>query len=263
MENENILEKLKEAEMVLVGLGEDFDNIKYLQQSETYKKGKALLQEAGYRWMIPMWMEYCSSDLEKNKVAHALKKLEQLLCDKNYFIVSVATNSEIAQIPWKKDRVVMPCGNIFRKQCVRGCAGELSDVTEGDRAVLRGIFEVLAKGSFPEGGIPHLGKCRQCGSDMVLNTVYAENYDESGYLKAWEFYTRWLQGTLKHKLLILELGVSLRFPSVIRWPFEKVAFFNNKAFFCRVNEKLYQLTEELALKGTGISQNAIDWSSHL
>lgn len=263
MENENILEKIKEADMVLVGLGEDFDNTKYLQQREMYRKGKALLQEAGYHWLIPMWMEHCSPDLEENKVTHALKKLEQLLCDKNYFIVSVATNSKITQIPWKKDRIVMPCGNILRKQCVKGCADALEDVTEEDRAGLREVAEALAKDSFSESGIPDLGKCSRCGGDMVLNTIYAENYDESGYLKAWEFYTKWLQGTLNHKLLILELGVSLRFPSVIRWPFEKVAFFNNKAFFCRVNEKLYQLTEELAVKGIGISQNAIDWIGHL
>ena len=72
-------------------------------------------------------------------------------------------------------------------------------------------------------------------------------------------YTKWLQGTLNHRLIVLELGVSMRFPSVIRWPFEKVAYFNNKATFIRVNENLYQLTEELAGKGVGIPQNAIEW----
>ena len=70
---------------------------------------------------------------------------------------------------------------------------------------------------------------------------------------------KWLQGTLNRKLFILELGVGMRFPTVIRWPFEKAAFYNKRACFCRVNEKLYHLTEELAEKGWGISQNAIDW----
>ena len=68
---------------------------------------------------------------------------------------------------------------------------------------------------------------------------------------------------MNHKLLVLELGVGMQFPSVIRWPFEKVVFFNQKAFLCRVNEKLYQLTEELAGKGCGISMNAIDWLKQL
>ena len=82
-------------------------------------------------------------------------------------------------------------------------------------------------------------------------------------MEKWQLYTEWLQGSLNHKLIILELGVSLRFPSVIRWPFEKIAFFNNKASIYRINEKLYQMTEELSGKGIGIAQNAIDWINDL
>ena len=78
-------------------------------------------------------------------------------------------------------------------------------------------------------------------------------------MQDWESYMKWLQGTLNKKLLVLELGVGLQFPSVIRWPFEKIANLNKKAKFYRINEKLYQLTEELSEKGIAISENAIDW----
>ena len=53
--------------------------------------------------------------------------------------------------------------------------------------------------------------------------------------------------------------MNLSFPSIIRWPFEKVGFYNQKAFFVRVNEKLYYLSEELKDKGISVAQNAIDW----
>ena len=98
---------------------------------------------------------------------------------------------------------------------------------------------------------------------MVLNNIYAENYNEKGYLEQWSLYTKWLQGTLNRKLLVLELGEGMRFPTVIRWPFEKIAYFNKKAVFVRVNEELYQLTEELSEKGLGISKNAIAWLESL
>ncbi len=68
---------------------------------------------------------------------------------------------------------------------------------------------------------------------------------------------------MNRRIVILELGVGMRFPTVIRWPFEKVAFFNQKAWFYRINEKLYQLTKELDEKGCGIAQNAIDWLEQL
>lgn len=94
---------------------------------------------------------------------------------------------------------------------------------------------------------------------MVLNNVYASKYNEEGYLKDWSRYTKWLQGTLNKKLCILELGVNLVFPSIIRWPFEKVGFYNQKATFIRVNETLYHMSEELKDKGISVAQNSIDW----
>ena len=69
----------------------------------------------------------------------------------------------------------------------------------------------------------------------------------------------WLQGTIHKSVMILELGVSMKYPSVIRFPFEKVAFYNEKAMFYRVNEKLYHMTEELHDKGISVKANAYDW----
>ena len=104
-----------------------------------------------------------------------------------------------------------------------------------------------------------LGNCPSCGKPLIFNNIYAEKYDENGYLSQWQLYTKWLQGTLNRRILILELGVGMKFPSVIRWPFEKIAFFNNKASFYRVNETLYQMSEELKDKGISIAKNSIDW----
>ena len=51
----------------------------------------------------------------------------------------------------------------------------------------------------------------------------------------------------------------MTFANIIRWPFEKVGFYNQKATFVRVNEKLYYMSEELKDKGIAIGKNAIDW----
>ena len=66
-------------------------------------------------------------------------------------------------------------------------------------------------------------------------------------------YLKWLQGTLNKKLCILELGVDFTFPQVIRFPFEKTAFYNKKATFVRVNSRFPQLEAELAAEGRAIS----------
>ena len=94
---------------------------------------------------------------------------------------------------------------------------------------------------------------------MIYNNIYTEKYDENGYLGNWQIYTKWLQGTLNKKLCIIELGASMQFPQIIRFPFEKIAFYNQKAQFFRVHSKLYQLTEELKDKGTAIKENPVDF----
>lgn len=255
-------DKISEAEMILIGLGEEFDN-DMLQKCPEYAKGAEKLTAMELSTLIPAWNEFCSGiHMEKQgsiTVSTALERLRALLELKNYFVVSVSANNVISQVAWRTGRLVMPCGAAMKKQCAKGCENVLEKVTEEDRRRLWAYFENLYAGQQPEKMSCSLGKCPVCGSDMVLNNIYAENYNENGYLEQWQLYKKWLQGTINKKLLILELGVGMRFPTVIRWPFEKTAYFNNKAFFCRVNKKLYQLTEELSGKGVGISQNAIDW----
>lgn len=262
METEEILAEIKCADMVLIGLGEDFDDVMRLRDCPEYLRGKELLQEAGCHWLIPAWNEHCSARLE-DVISPVLKKLADILKDKNYFVISTATDSRIARAPWKKERLVMPCGTAGRKQCISDCDHMTEDVTVEERERMTSFFEELSAGHVPAGGIAELARCRQCGAAMVLNNIYAVTYNEQSYMEQWQLYTKWLQGTLNRRLLVLELGVGMRFPSVIRWPFEKIAYFNHKAVFIRVNEKLYQMTEELSGKGWAIPKNAIAWLERL
>ena len=97
-----------------------------------------------------------------------------------------------------------------------------------------------------------------CGSDAAGNVVTNENYDESGYMPQWQCYTKWLEKTLNRKLCILELGVGFQYPTVIRFPFEKVTYFNQKSEFIRVNSKFAQLTPEIKERSTAISESPVD-----
>lgn len=75
-------------------------------------------------------------------------------------------------------------------------------------------------------------------------------------MSSWETYMKWLQGTLHKKLLVLELGVGLKYPAVIRFPFEKTVYFNQSADFVRVHDKLFQLPAELNGRGASVKADA-------
>ena len=258
MDRKDFLDKVEQSEMVLVGLGEDFDGAKQLRQHADYRSGCERLKAEGLSWLIPAWNEYYLEQTGEQVVETALDRLDALLAGKNHFMVSVSTNSRIA----RGSRTVMPCGSVFRKQCSAGCGDVLLEVTGEEREILKDAFHGLVSESLKKEMVS-LGTCLNCGAPLILNNIYAENYNENGYLDQWKLYMKWLQGTLNRKLLVLELGVGMQFPTVIRWPFEKTAFFNQKAYFCRVNEKLYQLTKELAGRGCGISEDAVAWLARL
>ena len=61
---------------------------------------------------------------------------------------------------------------------------------------------------------------------------------------SWETYTKWLQGTLNRNL-------------VIRFPFEKVAYFNQKSCLYRVHSHLYQMTEEIKERGYSVPMHPV------
>lgn len=252
----DFLTQVKDAEMILIGIGEEFDEVKTLKQKPEYSEYRQKLENSEKEWLIPALNQRCRG--EDSKVYNSLSKLAEIIAEKNYFVVSTSTNETIRRISWRENRFVMPCGGTKMKQCAANCGYEAMDTTKDDWNAMKAYIEQLSDRQREEVKLD-LGRCPKCGSPMVLNSIYAEKYDENGYLSQWQVYTKWLQGTLNRRLVVLELGVGMQCPSVIRWPFEKIAYFNQKASFWRINEKLYQLTEELKEKGIAISMNAIDW----
>lgn len=275
---QDFLKELEEAEMVLIGLGEEFDTTKLLKNQEGYIVGKKGIEEAGEHWLLPVYDECYRKLIASKECYHnadeeiklALKQLAELIKNKNYFVVTTSVNDRIMDISWKEKRLVAPCGGSRKKQCPRGCRSALKELLPEEKEVMvrwgMNLAEEMMKQSdeaeskvMQNAPLQALGVCPECGKPLVLNSIYVEQYDENGYMEQWQHYTKWLQGTLNRKLLILELGVGMKFPSVIRWPFEKTAYFNKKAHIYRVNETLYQLTEEIKEKGTSIQKNSVDW----
>ena len=170
------------------------------------------------------------------EAGEAYGKLGELLSGKDYFVVTTAADGRIWESGLDPKRIATPCGNRKILQCGKGCCEKLWKEEEVSEPI-----------------------CPECGAPLVPNTIDASPYVEAGYLPAWEAYRKWLQGTINRKLLLLELGVGFRTPTVIRWPFEKTAYLNQKAHLYRVHEKLFQLPEQLEDRGTSIKKNSVIW----
>lgn len=243
-------ERLNSAQKVLVGLGEEWrikgDEKKEKEVRRAYAALYELLKEKDY-FIVTMATDAVIFDTElgsrEDYVLSSDEPLEHFSCPSED--AALAKMNELFPIAEKPrdtrfQRIVAPCGNETWRQCSEGCR---KDIWES--------------GEVPDDICPH------CGAPLVGNTIDAVPYIEEGYLPQWDYYLKWLGETFNKNLLILELGVGFSKPGVIRFPFEKTAFFNQKSMFIRVNETLPQVTKELAQRAESVTESSVAWVQKL
>ena len=208
------IEKIKEAQKVLIGIGKEWA----LREDE---------KDIRFRHL---------SDPAQAELKEAYEALYELIKEKDYYIVTTLTDGAIYEMPFDKNKIVAPCGNIHWRQCSKACTKDIWEENE-----------------VPDDVCPH------CKAPLTGNTIKAETYIEEGYLPRWKDYMKWQTGTINRSLVILELGEGFATPTVMRWPFEKIIYFNQKSRLYRVNESFYQLPKEAEERGVSVHENSVRW----
>lgn len=216
MENrkKEAIEKVKEAQKVLIGIGKEWG----MRDDE---------KDIRFRHLC---------DPAQAELKEAYEALYELIKEKDYYIVTTLTDGAIYEMPFDKNKIVAPCGNIHWRQCSKACTKDIWEENE-----------------VPDDICPH------CKAPLTGNTIKAETYIEEGYLPRWKDYMKWQTGTINRSLVILELGEGFATPTVMRWPFEKIIYFNQKSRLYRVNESFYQLPKEAEERGVSVHENSVRW----
>lgn len=287
--SEEIKKSIAKAQAVIVGIGSEFavDTEAVIGENESYLcfdkymtlyKADALekLGNEAYN-VIEQYIKhavYCRELLGGNnkiinKYISSYKKISSLLDGKRYFILTLNTDDIIYEGGFDENNIAAPCGSILRLQS--GC--DCDSLCHTAKPVLEEIFNIIftlkeddekssvTKNTFLAllGRIGDIIPKCECQTPRVFNVHSEKKYDESGYMPQWEKYTRWLQLTLNKELVLLELGVGFEAPTVIRWPFEKIAMLNYKAWLYRINSKVPQLPTEIKDKGTSVNENSFEF----
>lgn len=239
-DKEKLLDFIKEADLVLIGIGEEWGiSFDEMQKEPAFVKNYAKLKNEKEREALVPFLQR-----EYLKVFHdetrktAYENLFQLVSDKNYFLVSMNKDRYPALVGFQREKCVYPCGGYEFMQCDEGCSEKLLEA----KPIADDIYSKICADELKQIQMPI---CSQCSKQMVFNNIEALKYVEAGYQPEWNTYMKWLQGTVHKKLCILELGVSMKFPSVIRWPFEKTTFFNQKSQMFRIHHSLSQAAENI------------------
>ena len=253
---QEICERIRDAEFVLVGLGDEFQyDWNALTEDDRYHE---IEQEIGdnqeYVWIIPFLQKMILQQSRDDKWSHAYKNLEDMVAGKRYFVISLCMDDYIYDTGLDEKRIVTPCGGFRKMQCDGNCSHLLSDIPQES---CNRVFQYYRR-ELPIGALRE-PVCDRCGSKLRFNQLGVTRYAEEGYLENWTEYTKWLQRTVNRKLCVLELGVGMEYPTVIRFPFEKIVTYNQKAFLYRIHSSLYQISEDVGSRGCSIKENPVDF----
>jgi len=253
---QEIREKVRDAQMVLIGIGEAFqyDWSALLQDTRYQEIEREIGDDEKYIWIMPFLQKMILLQAREDRWKKAYAGLAELAGGKNYFIVSLCMDDRIYEAGLEEQRIVTPCGGFRKMQCDNNCSGELTDMPQE-------VYEAVVR--YYRGEVPLSAlcepTCEACGNKRRFNQLGVSRYAEEGYLRQWDAYTKWLQGTVNRKLCVLELGVGLEYPNIIRFPFEKIVFYNQKAFMYRIHPVVWQLGEEIGDRGIGIKEDPVDF----
>ncbi|MDE7020446.1 MAG: hypothetical protein K2P23_06010 [Lachnospiraceae bacterium] len=247
--------------MILVGIGKEFQydwdillrNARY-QEIEKEIEEKEAEGKAEYRWIVPFMQKMALEEYLDEKLDKAYQTLKKLIEDRNYFILSIVDDDYVYRYGFQENRIVTPCGGFRQMQCDYNCGGQVS---EFDNDMYQKILSYFNK----DIKLEELSEpvCGCCGQKRRFNQLGVSKYAEEGYLPQWEIYKKWLQGTVNKKVCVIELGAGMEMPSIIRWPFEKIIYYNQKSFLYRIHSVLYQLGENLGDRGLGIKEKSVDF----
>lgn len=225
-----------------------------LETDAAWKKMENSLQEAE-KVLVGIGTELeLTEEKDAGKCRKAYANLRRLLAEKDYFVISLCMDDMIYTSFSHEEKVVCPCGGLALLQCSDACTKEFYPVEEMCAEVLPYLENAQWRAAQDM-----LPMCPKCGKPLTFNNIRTENYLEDGYLEQWEKYKTWLQSTINRRLCIIELGVGMQFPSVIRWAFDKLAYYNQKAEFYRIHSTLYQHTKENGERGYSIKEHGLDF----
>ena len=249
----DISETIRKSDFVLIGLGEELQ-YDWNTMSEN-KRYNEIAERQENEHIIQFCQKYLIEKTHDGAIDKAYDNLLSLLNGKNYFIVSTLIDDIIYSHGFDNERIVTPCGGYKKLQCSFNADHDIKDIPAGYMKHVADYFEGIRD------DIPEKLNCPECGHSLIMNQIGIENYAEKGYLARWKNYMEWLMGTVNHSICIIELGEGIRFPSVIREPFEKMVIFNLKSKFYRINEKLYQVSDGISERSSTVACSALKFMS--
>ena len=175
------------------------------------------------------WSRYILINRYENPPKPVYRQLLDLVKDKDYFVLTTNVDHCFQKAGVDKARLFYTQGDYGLFQCSLPCHRRTYD---NEETILRMVREQRNM-RVPTGLLP---VCPKCGAPMTMNLRSDDTFVEDlGWNEAASRYVNFVQAHANKRLLLLELGVGMNTPSIIKYPFWRLTAQNPNAAYVCVN----------------------------
>lgn len=155
--------------------------------------------------------------------------LHKLISNKNYFIITTNQDLQFSKL-FPDEKLCYPQGTSHWLQCGKPC----HDAVYPSENIVREIAAHITDTHIPAEKIP---RCPRCGAEMepwFRSPVFLEGKHWQSYMRKYE---KFIEEYSQKNIVLLELGVGLMTPNIIKNPFSVATYHWPDAFLIRINKR--------------------------
>ena len=263
----SIIEKLKklidEAEVVIIGAGAGLSSAAGFEYGgDFFKEHFPEMHKLGYKDMYSAGFHYFDSSEEKwaywakqifytryQGVKELYKDLLDVVKDKNYFVITTNVDHQFQLAGFDKNRLFYTQGDYGLFQCSIPCHNKTYD----NEDFIHKMLKETKDNKIPSYLIP---KCPICGKEMTTNLRCDDKFvEDDGWHKAAKNYQNFLEDNKNKKILFLELGVGWNTPVIIKYPFIRMTYQFNSAYYACINKGDNYVPDEIKSKSLIVNED--------
>lgn len=179
------------------------------------------------RWAY--WARHILMNRYDMPVTELYRLLFEVVKGKDYFVITTNVDGQFEKSGFDSKRVFAVQGDYAYLQCAMGCHDKLYC----NESLMREMARQTKDCRIPTELVP---RCPVCGGKMDVH-VRKDRYfvQDDQWYASYEHYQDYMEKACDGNTLLLELGVGYNTPTIIRFPFERLAAQKRNITLVRIN----------------------------
>ena len=180
------------------------------------------------RWAY--WARHILMNRHDMPATDLYRLLLHIVKEKDYFVITTNVDGQFEKSGFDGGRIFAVQGDYAYLQCANGCHDKLYY----NENLVREMARQTNDCRIPSELVPH---CPVCGGKMDVHVRKDRHFvQDNQWYASYERYQNYMEKACDGNTLLLELGVGYNTPTIIRFPFERLAVQRKNITLVRINK---------------------------